>query len=145
MGYHPIGARGVWNDERVRRNYELAGGRWQLCTVDDATNMLAADGERSKPKRYWAPNWSYLRPKCIPIWFAFLDVTWPLQKLLGLRQPALSADLGRYRHVRHPYIQMRGYEGTYLYSLCRLESVRQCGPEDIAFRASRKKRPERYT
>lgn len=84
-GYHPAGATGVWTDEQARRNFELAGGRWHLYTIDDATHVLTAGGERRNPKRIWAPYWRWLRPKCIPVWFAFLDLTRPLRRVLGLR------------------------------------------------------------
>lgn len=93
-GYHPTGAKGVWNDEQARRNYELAGGRRHLFTIDDATRVLEVKGERSNRKRFWATSWRYLRPKSIPIWFAFLDMTRPLRNRLGLRQSGLKTRLG---------------------------------------------------
>jgi hypothetical protein len=93
-GYHPTGAKGVWNDEQARRNYELAGGRRHLFTIDDATRVLEVKGERSNRKRFWAPSWRYLRPKSIPIWFAFLDMTRPLRNRLGLRHSGLKTRLG---------------------------------------------------
>jgi hypothetical protein len=88
-GYHPTGAKGVWNDEQAKRNYELAGGRRHLFTIADATRILEADAERNNPKRLWAPYWRYLRPKFIPIWFGFLNLTRPMRKLLGLRRPQM--------------------------------------------------------
>jgi hypothetical protein len=39
-GYHPAGARGVWTDEQAAENYRLAGGRWHLYTINDATHIL---------------------------------------------------------------------------------------------------------
>jgi hypothetical protein len=44
-GYHPAGARGVWTDEQAAENYRLAGGRWHLFTIDDATHILRDRGE----------------------------------------------------------------------------------------------------
>jgi hypothetical protein len=96
-GYHPAGARGVWTDEQAAENYRLAGGRWHLFTIDDATHILRERGEAANPGRFWAPYWRYLRPKCIPIWFAILDATRPLRKLFGLRQPVLDAALRKNR------------------------------------------------
>src|SRR5260370_26764742 len=61
-GYHPQGARGVWTDEQAAENYRLAGGRWRLHTIDDATHILGADGERAHWKRLCAPYWLYARP-----------------------------------------------------------------------------------
>src|SRR5215471_2648641 len=59
-GYHPEGKAGVWSDEFSQRNYKLAGGRWHLCTIDDATHVLTPEGLRSNPEigrrsvqRYW--------------------------------------------------------------------------------------------
>jgi hypothetical protein len=83
-GYHPAGAKGVWTDEQARENYELAGGRWRLLTIDDATHILSANGERGNPRRLWAPYWRYLRPKVAPGWFALLDLTRPARRAVGL-------------------------------------------------------------
>lgn len=84
-GYHPAGAHGVWNDQQARRNFELAGGRRHLFTIDDATHVLEAVGERGNSRRLWAPYWRYLRPIFIPLWFAILDLTRPLRSAMGLR------------------------------------------------------------
>jgi hypothetical protein len=92
-GYHPAGARGVWTDEQAGKNYRLAGGRWHLFTIDDATHILRERGETANPGRFWAPYWRYLRPKIIPIWFALLDFSRPVRKLFGLRQQVLDAAL----------------------------------------------------
>jgi hypothetical protein len=83
-GYHPAGAKGVWTDEQAKENYELAGGRWHLLTIDDATHILGGDGERGNLRRLWAPYWRYLRPKAMPAWFAVLDLTRPLRHALGM-------------------------------------------------------------
>jgi hypothetical protein len=96
-GYHPAGEKGVWTDEQARRNFELAGGCWHLYTIDDATHILTAEGERSNPKRFWAPYWRWLRPKCIPVWFAILDFTRPLRKVLGLHTTRPASSQARVR------------------------------------------------
>jgi len=83
--YHPQGARGVWSDEQAAENYRLAGGRWHLLTIDDATHILSANGERGNLRRLWAPYWRYLRPKVAPAWFALLDLTRPLRHALGIQ------------------------------------------------------------
>jgi hypothetical protein len=88
-GYHPAGAHGVWNDEQARRNFLLAGGRRHLFTIDDATHILTASGERGNLWRFCAPYWRYLRPTFIPLWFAILDATRPLRNAVGLRTMAL--------------------------------------------------------
>jgi hypothetical protein len=83
--YHPAGAKGVWTDEQAKENWELAGGHWHLHTIDDATHILSANGERGNLWRRWAPYWRYVRPKVAPAWFALLDLTRPLRTQLGLR------------------------------------------------------------
>jgi hypothetical protein len=45
---------------------------------DDAAHILRERGEATNPGRFWAPYWRYLRPKCIPIWFAILHATRPV-------------------------------------------------------------------
>lgn len=90
-GYHPAGAKGVWTDEQARANYELAGGRWRLFTIEDATHILSADGERGNPRRRWAPYWRYLRPKVAPGWIALLDITRPVRRALGVRGKGTAA------------------------------------------------------
>lgn len=96
-GYHPAGEKGVWTDEQARRNFELAGGRWHLYTIDDATHVLTAGGEHGNPKRFWAPYWRWLRPKCIPVWFAILEFTRPIRKVLGLRTTRAASSQARMR------------------------------------------------
>jgi hypothetical protein len=88
-GYHPAGAHGVWNDEQAQRNFELAGGRRHLYTIDDASHVLEASRERGNPRRLWAPYWRYLRPRFVPLWFAILDATRPMRSAIGLRTVTL--------------------------------------------------------
>jgi hypothetical protein len=87
-GYHPVGASGVWADEQARENYSLAGGKWHLYTIDDATHVLDSQGEHSNRARYFVPYWRFLRPTVIPVWHAFLNVTRPIRHFFGLRQNA---------------------------------------------------------
>ncbi len=49
-GYHPAGKAGVWT-RCLERNYELAGGRWHLRTIDDATHLLGPSGRQAHPAR----------------------------------------------------------------------------------------------
>jgi hypothetical protein len=84
-GYHPQGAKGVWTDEQAQENYRLAGGRWHLRTIDDATHILGAEGERGNWRRLWAPYWRVARPKVVPAWFAMLDWTRPVRRALGMQ------------------------------------------------------------
>jgi len=84
-GYHPKGAQGVWNDEQARANYDNAGGKWHLYTIDDATHILENDSERPNFRRFYAPYWRVLRPSVIPVWHGLLNVTRPVRHKLGLR------------------------------------------------------------
>jgi hypothetical protein len=93
-GYHPAGAQGVWNDEQAQRNFALAGGRRHLFTIEDATHILTASGERGNLWRFWAPYWRHLRPKIVPTWFAILDATRPLRSAMGLRTVPLRRSRG---------------------------------------------------
>jgi hypothetical protein len=93
-GYHPAGAQGVWNDEQAQQNFALAGGRQHLFTIEDATHILTASGERGNLWRFGAPYWRYLRPKIVPTWFAILDATRPLRSAMGLRTVTLRRSRG---------------------------------------------------
>jgi hypothetical protein len=84
-GYHPAGVTGVWTDEQAKENYRLAGGRWHLRTIDDATHILGAEGERGNVRRLWARYWRYARPRVVPAWFALLDLTRPVRRALGMQ------------------------------------------------------------
>ena len=88
--YHPAGAKGVWNDEQALRNYELAGGKWHLYTIADATHILESPGERRNWARFLAPYLRILRPKLRPVWFVLLDLTRPVRKILGLRRARIE-------------------------------------------------------
>jgi hypothetical protein len=97
-GYHPAGAEGVWTDEQAKENYRLAGGRWHLRTIDDATHILGAEGERGNLRRLWAAYWRYARPRVVPAWFALLDWTRPVRRALGIqsKRPAAAAHRREY-------------------------------------------------
>src|SRR5215469_13776178 len=90
-GYHPQGAQGVWNDEQAVSNYVNAGGRWHLYTIDDATSILEADGERKNWGRLIAPYWRYLRPNVIPHWHGFLNATRPIRHRIGIRKDSAAS------------------------------------------------------
>jgi hypothetical protein len=89
-GYHPQGAQGVWNDEQAVANYQNAGGRWHLYTIDDATSILESDRERRNWRRFTAPYWRYWRPHVIPYWHGFLDATRSVRHKLGFRKHTIA-------------------------------------------------------
>lgn len=90
-GYHPQGARGVWEDQQAQENLRLAGGPWHLYTIDDATHVLTASGERKNWRRHWAPYWRHVRPRVAPTWFRVLDLTRPVRRRLGLGKEPRAA------------------------------------------------------
>ena len=81
----------VWTDEQAKENYRLAGGRWHLRTIDDATHILGAKDERVNLRRLWARYWRYARPWVAPAWFALLDLTRPVRRALGMQTKRGSA------------------------------------------------------
>jgi hypothetical protein len=94
-GYHPAGAKGVWTDEQAKENHRLAGGRWHLRTIDDATHILGANDERENFRRLWAPWWRFARPRVVPAWFALLDLTRPLRRVLGIQTKRAASERRR--------------------------------------------------
>jgi hypothetical protein len=90
-GYHPQGAAGVWNDEQALSNFQNAGGKWHLYTIDDATHILDLASERPNYRRLWAPYWRVARPFVIPAWHKLLAVTRPVRHRFGLSRPAVAS------------------------------------------------------
>jgi hypothetical protein len=96
-GYHPSGRRGLWTDEQSIRNLELAGGRWHLCTIDDATHLLGPQGLRSNPDRNKQVLSRLVRTAREVIWFGALNWSRPVRKVLGLRKDNRDAIFARLR------------------------------------------------
>ena len=84
-GYHPAGKAGVWTDALSQRNYELAGGRWHLRTIEDATQVLGREGSlRENPGRAARAGARVLRTVRDAAWMAAMDWTRPLRRAAGL-------------------------------------------------------------
>jgi hypothetical protein len=81
-GYHPGGRIGVWNDELAVRNKELAGSKWHLYTIEDATRRLTPTGESGNWKRAFMPYKRWITPA----WYTALDWTRPIRHAMGLRK-----------------------------------------------------------
>lgn len=93
--YHPAGKFGVWNDALAMRNLELAGGRWHLCTIDDATHVLGTQGLWANPQRTRQAARRIMRAVRDSLVLGALDVTRPVRRALGLRKqshPTSSSD-----------------------------------------------------
>jgi hypothetical protein len=88
--YHPDGILGTLWGEDSMENRRLAGGKWHLYTLDEATHKLTPKGVRYNwrhslgpvERNLWRPVWRHL-------WLSLLDVTRPIRHLLGLRQGML--------------------------------------------------------
>jgi len=81
-GYHPAGKAGVWTDQLARRNYELAGGRWHLRTIDDATHVLGPGGLEENPERRKRAAARILKTAKQAAWMAAVDWTRPVRRRL---------------------------------------------------------------
>src|SRR6266581_2675195 len=85
-GYHPAGKTGVWNDELSRRNYRLAGGRWHLRTIDDATHVLSPNGLKANEARTRRAVERFFRTAKDAAWMTAMDWTRPVRSAVGLRK-----------------------------------------------------------
>ena len=85
-GYHPAGKAGVWSDEFSQRNYKLAGGRWHLCTIDDATHLLTPEGLRPNPEMRRRSMQRFWRAASDSARMAVLDWTRPVRRAIGLQK-----------------------------------------------------------
>jgi hypothetical protein len=81
-GYHPAGKEGVWTDELARRNYELAGGRWHLRTIEDATHVLGPGGLEENPERRKRAAARILKTAKEAAWMAAMEWTRPVRRRL---------------------------------------------------------------
>ena len=87
-GYHPEGRSGVWTDELAQRNLRLAGSRWHLCTIEDATHLLGPNGLRLNPERKRQAVRRFAKTAYLTTRLGILDWTRPLRHSLGLRKKA---------------------------------------------------------
>jgi len=85
-GYHPAGKMGVWTDAMSQRNFRLAGGRWHLRTIDDATRLLGPHGIRVNPDRTRRAARRFFRTAKDAVWMTAMDWTRPLRSAVGLRR-----------------------------------------------------------
>ena len=53
FSHHPLGMAGIREGPERKRNREMAGGWWHLYTIEDATQILVADGMRSSRLHAW--------------------------------------------------------------------------------------------
>jgi hypothetical protein len=84
--YHAAGRKGVWGDELATRNLAVAGGRWHLCTIDDATHLLGPAGLRENPRRRTQALQRFARTARQGLWAGVLDWTRPMRRALRVRK-----------------------------------------------------------
>lgn len=94
-GYHRAGKEGVWADELSERNYRLAGGRWHLCTIDDATHLLGPDGLRRNPRRCQRALQRCVRITKDAVWMTAMDWSRPLRRALRIGKGSQRPGSGR--------------------------------------------------
>jgi hypothetical protein len=92
---HPAGRFGVWTDEPSRHNLVVAGSRWHLCTIDDATHLLSPAGLRPNPARRKQLVRRFIRTLKENLWFGALAWSRPIRKAIGLRKKNRDALLAR--------------------------------------------------
>jgi hypothetical protein len=98
-GSHPAGRFGVWTDEPSRHNLVVAGSRWHLCTIDDATHLLSLAGLRPNPERRKQQVRRFIRALKEYLWFGALDWSRPIRKTIGLRKKNRDALFARLRRL----------------------------------------------
>ena len=101
--YHPQGQQGVWYDEGARRNYEVAGGRWHLHTMEDPTYRMTERGIEPRHLYWLAPTKRLVRDSMkflrkilrVHLWHPLMGVTRPFRHALGLRRENLVRPFSR--------------------------------------------------
>jgi hypothetical protein len=53
FSHHPQGMAGIREGPERKRNREMVGGWWHLYTIEDATQILAADGMHPSHRHAW--------------------------------------------------------------------------------------------
>jgi hypothetical protein len=53
FSHHPQGIAGVREGPERKRNREMVGGWWHLYTIEDATQILTADGLHASHRHAW--------------------------------------------------------------------------------------------
>jgi hypothetical protein len=101
----PEGWKTVSTDEDAQRNFQLAGGRPHLRTIEDANYRLTEHGLVTKrfywmgpAKRRWRDVIRKVRGTLrMAVWHPFLDITRPLRHGMGLKRDSLPASLRSHR------------------------------------------------
>jgi hypothetical protein len=84
--YHPAGREGVWTDELAVRNQALAGSRWHLCSIDDATHLVGPSGVRENPRRRRQALRRWVHNFRDTLRYGVLNWSRPLRHAIGLQK-----------------------------------------------------------
>ena len=82
--HHSGGQAGLWQDVEARQNYALLG-KGHFATIDNATHMLTPNGLRYNYYHWAAQTNRKGKSAVYAVWFALLDLTRPVRRLLGMR------------------------------------------------------------
>jgi hypothetical protein len=96
-GLHPASHSALWNDEASKHNETVAGSRWHLCTIEDATHLLGPSGLRPNPNRSREMVRRLFRTARKVFWLSMLNWTRPIRKAVGLRKANCDALFARLR------------------------------------------------
>ena len=96
-GLDPASHSALWNDEASKHNETVAGSRWHLCTIEDATHLLGPSGLRLNPNRNRQTARRLLRTARRVFWLSMLNWTRPIRKAVGFRKANCDALLARLR------------------------------------------------
>jgi hypothetical protein len=96
-GPHPTSHSALWNDAASRHNEALAGSRWHLCTIEDATHLLGPSGLRPNPNRNTQMARRLIRTARKVFWFGVLNWTRPIRRAIGLGKTNCDAVFARLR------------------------------------------------
>jgi len=96
-GCGPASHSQLWNDVASQHNEAVAGSRWHLCTIEDATHLLGPSGLRPNPGRNRQMARRLVRTARKAFWFSVLNWTRPLRKAVGLRKVNFDAVFARLR------------------------------------------------
>jgi hypothetical protein len=95
--HHPQAAKGIWDGEEQRQNFQLIGGHGHLRTIASAPYLLTPSGFQKNRLRQ-VNEWSRRGKRLVIngltklqtyVWHPFLGLTRPIRKTLGLRKRSL--------------------------------------------------------
>jgi hypothetical protein len=96
-GSEPASHSVLWNDEASKHNEAVAGSRWHLRTIEDATHLLGSSGLRPNPNRNMQMARRLVLTARKVFWLSVLNWTRPIRKAVGLQKANCDAVFARLR------------------------------------------------